>query len=957
MAAKFYVLRSTVLVLILLVCATAVKAQCSSSATDAADEDIFNVTFGTLNNSSTCATLAPGAGSVQNRYSNYTGVAAPNVTQCQTVNFSVQIGTCGGNYNNAVRIFIDWNNDADFQDAGEIAYTSAAATSGPHTENGTITIPGNAAVGNIRMRVVNVETATPTSISDCGTYTWGETEDYRINILAGSALTYTSSTVTQIVSGTVDRCATNRQIIGVQVVMGAGCSSNLTQFQLGAGSSTSLATDVASIRIYYTGTSNTFAATNEFVPGGTTPTGATNTINGAQALVSGTNYFWICYDLNPGANVGNAIDGACSQLVIAGVNRIPTVTNPAGSGTIAACLAPGGVGGATLWLKANAGTNTTTDLGLVSSWASQAVSPAVTVTQATAGLQPTYRVGAGTGTNNTTNRFNYNPFIYTDGTSNRLTAAGNIDLGVITNGMTAFQAIGEDLGVVSMEWYHSANGNIKFKGDGLMYFNNANGSTQQNVAIGPYTQQAFIQDLKGIPGGINGNGRDNGLPCSSYNDGWRVASVTGISIGSNMDNGEFMQGGMGEYIVYPSVLTATNVLKIESYLAIKYGTTLGNAVTPTNYLSSAAGVIWTANAPYQQNIIGIGRDDNSGLVQRQSHQYDDTVRIYLGTLATTNLTNASAFSADQSFVVMGANTGKLCATAASVAEMPVGLAGCTLYSRLEREWCVKRTNMGQNFSLDIKLNACGAPGSVNVAHLRLLVDDDGNFANGGTQCYYNGDGTGIVFSYTNPTITVSGISTTHIPNNATRYITIASINAATPLPVELVHFDAKLNDARKVVASWITETEINTSQFELYRSTDFTNWELVGSYPAAGISTSTLHYEEVDPQPFVGLSFYQLKTIDQDGASSLSEMRSVMLEAGEIISLFPNPASKTVTVSGHNIYYAMILFTDGLGKRVAPKLVAEGKNQVTFDVSELAEGIYFVQLIGHPVSVMKLVVK
>ncbi|MGQ0738507.1 MAG: Kelch repeat-containing protein, partial [Bacteroidota bacterium] len=42
---------------------------CNSVAGSAADEDIFNVTFGTINNSSTCATIAPGPGSIQNRYS------------------------------------------------------------------------------------------------------------------------------------------------------------------------------------------------------------------------------------------------------------------------------------------------------------------------------------------------------------------------------------------------------------------------------------------------------------------------------------------------------------------------------------------------------------------------------------------------------------------------------------------------------------------------------------------------------------------------------------------------------------------------------------------------------------------------------------------------------------------------------------------------------------------------
>jgi hypothetical protein len=166
---------------------------CTSTATSSADEDIFNVTLGTLNNSSTCATTG-GPGSTLNRYSDYTAiVAAPAVTQGSVYPFSVQIGTCGGNFNNSTRIFIDFNQNGVFTDPGETVYTSAAATAGAHTESGSITVPIGAVLGNTRMRVINVETGTPTSITPCGTYTWGETEDYLINVTAAVACSGTPS--------------------------------------------------------------------------------------------------------------------------------------------------------------------------------------------------------------------------------------------------------------------------------------------------------------------------------------------------------------------------------------------------------------------------------------------------------------------------------------------------------------------------------------------------------------------------------------------------------------------------------------------------------------------------------------------------------------------------------------------------------------------------------------------
>ncbi len=159
---------------------------CPSNATSPDDEDVFNVTIGTLNNTSDCSTTG-GTGSVLNQYSNYLGLTPPNLEQGSTNAFSVSSGTCGGNYGNAFKIFIDYNQDGDFADAGEQAYVSAASTSGAHTETGNITIPGGAVLGNTMMRVICRETATPSLITACGTYSWGETEDYKVNITVATA--------------------------------------------------------------------------------------------------------------------------------------------------------------------------------------------------------------------------------------------------------------------------------------------------------------------------------------------------------------------------------------------------------------------------------------------------------------------------------------------------------------------------------------------------------------------------------------------------------------------------------------------------------------------------------------------------------------------------------------------------------------------------------------------------
>jgi hypothetical protein len=143
------------------------------------DEEITNVTVGTLNNSSTCSTTAPGPGSVNQRYSNYTGsVTGPSVNQGDLVNFSVTQTSCGGAYNNIFQIFVDFNQDGDFLDAGEFVYNQPVAAYGNHTKTGSFLVPSTATLGTTRMRVVNAESGATTTNYAHNLYYYGETEDY-----------------------------------------------------------------------------------------------------------------------------------------------------------------------------------------------------------------------------------------------------------------------------------------------------------------------------------------------------------------------------------------------------------------------------------------------------------------------------------------------------------------------------------------------------------------------------------------------------------------------------------------------------------------------------------------------------------------------------------------------------------------------------------------------------------
>lgn len=77
--------------------------------------------------------------------------------QTQSVPYSIDINTCGGWYGMEFDVYIDFNQNGLFTDAGELVVNNTAAIQGPNT--GFILIPATASLGSTRMRVHSVKDA------------------------------------------------------------------------------------------------------------------------------------------------------------------------------------------------------------------------------------------------------------------------------------------------------------------------------------------------------------------------------------------------------------------------------------------------------------------------------------------------------------------------------------------------------------------------------------------------------------------------------------------------------------------------------------------------------------------------------------------------------------------------------------------------------------------------------
>ena len=213
---------------------TAPTGYLNSNATSTADEEILNVSLGTngalLNNTSSCTTTGGAAGnglqaSILNQYSNYTTVSSvpvPTITTGQVVPYALTLGYCGSfAYSNMAKIFIDYNRNGTFEAAEQAVVTNYAtrALSGD-VVSGTFTVPTNAAPGKTLMRVVNVESSV---VNPTGTYTWGETEDYFVNITTAPATLAWSEGAT--VLGTTPSLSYTSTVVGPHTINFAATSA------------------------------------------------------------------------------------------------------------------------------------------------------------------------------------------------------------------------------------------------------------------------------------------------------------------------------------------------------------------------------------------------------------------------------------------------------------------------------------------------------------------------------------------------------------------------------------------------------------------------------------------------------------------------------------------------------------------------------------------------------------
>ena len=172
----------------------------------------------------------------------------------------------------------------------------------------------------------------------------------------------------------------------------------------------------------------------------------------------------------------------------------------------------------------------------------------------------------------------------------------------------------------------------------------------------------------------------------------------------------------------------------------------------------------------------------------------------------------------------------------------------------------------------------------------------------------------------------------------------------TPLPVELSSFTLSCND-KGLNVDWTTESEFNSSLFELEQSSNGNDWDFVTSVEAAGNSAERINYsyfiERTDK-----IKYLRLRQIDINGEEQIYGPLMVNCKTLFKVATHPNPSDDNFNLiinSVDNNTSATMKLIDLNGRVLFEKNLSlnEGINLYQIaNIPELGKGTYLISVSG-----------
>jgi hypothetical protein len=166
----------------------------------------------------------------------------------------------------------------------------------------------------------------------------------------------------------------------------------------------------------------------------------------------------------------------------------------------------------------------------------------------------------------------------------------------------------------------------------------------------------------------------------------------------------------------------------------------------------------------------------------------------------------------------------------------------------------------------------------------------------------------------------------------------------TTLPISLTSFTGK--EANKsILLNWVTASEKNNKNFELFRSVDGKNFKSIGTVAGAGDSNAELKYSFVDANPFGGTNYYQLKQIDFDGKSSTSSIIPVDSKIEDTKITVYATSKVNISITSPNETSGKLSLFDISGRKISEQNISLNKGYNSLELKDnLNPGIHFITL-------------
>ncbi len=177
------------------------------------------------------------------------------------------------------------------------------------------------------------------------------------------------------------------------------------------------------------------------------------------------------------------------------------------------------------------------------------------------------------------------------------------------------------------------------------------------------------------------------------------------------------------------------------------------------------------------------------------------------------------------------------------------------------------------------------------------------------------------------------------------------------LPITLSSF-ISLPKTHAIQLRWSTSSEINNSHFEVERSANGADWDMLGKVNGHGTTSVPREYAFEDPTPLAGLNYYRLRQVDFDGTFAFSPVvveSMECLDAGAL-QVWPVPAASTVNLRWNGAEETTVEVLDAQGRLLRTLRIAPN-GQFELPVGEFSSSLLFLRTVNAQgeVSIRKVV--